>query len=104
MKLCHKFLFNLFLINIYLKYLISTTVTIRYDFTVGVNYTFVPSAGVSSINIILVGASGGADCSLAYGGNQIAYGGFGAILQAQLKVVPGTVYYLNLGQKGQNRF
>jgi hypothetical protein len=79
------------------------TVNLQYNFTLGVNYTFIPPVGVSSVNVELVGGSGGADCSLTNGGNQIALGGRGAIVRAQLLVTAGNIYYINIGEKGQDR-
>jgi hypothetical protein len=66
----------------------------RNFLSTGAEQTFTVPAGVTSIHVIAVGASGGT------GGNSPVAGGFGAVAIADVAVTPGQVLYVNVGTNG----
>ncbi|NBP03840.1 MAG: hypothetical protein EBU90_27835, partial [Proteobacteria bacterium] len=60
------------------------------------NYTWVCPAGVSSVEVVAIGAGGGSDTN-GYGG------GGGAVIYGVVPVSPGVGYNINVGLGGYNK-
>eukprot|EP01032_Pedospumella_encystans_P011557 gene11557-13430_t len=62
--------------------------------------SFTAPQGVTQITVVLAGAGGGSLESTAGNYYGTTYGGYGAIITAQLSVIPGHTYYIFVGEEG----
>jgi putative Ig domain-containing protein len=76
----------------------STTCTYSYT---GTEQTFVVPAGVTSVNVVAIGAAGG-NGATPVGGGTGGTGGAGEIVSAAVAVQPGTTLYVEVGGAGGN--
>jgi hypothetical protein len=77
----------------------GSTTTCTYRFT-GTDQTFVVPAGVTSIEVVLIGGHGGANQT--YPPGHYGLGGSGAMVAGTLGVVGGTTLYVDVGGNGGN--
>eukprot|EP01037_Dinobryon_pediforme_P020544 gene20544-21202_t len=74
----------------------ATPTTLPVAFTQYGQYEYTIPAGLTSVNVIVTGASGSSDT--CYSASNV--GGFGAIVQATIVVTPGQLLYIFVGQRG----
>lgn len=70
----------------------------------GAEQSWTVPAGVASVHVVAVGGHGGMGQTEPAGGDSHGAGGAGAVVTADLDVVPGHTLYLEVGGNGQDLF